>query len=302
MRNWIAFGLTGEQEDRYRSSCLPADLGQAKICGLFILAPLVGFLFNDYRFFGLSWPFYGLAALRLGLFVLTALSWFSTRAGQELPLGYSGCAGLGACPGGEHRGNSCHTADCLSRPFGRCRGRHVPLLPRRPEPVPQPDHSHFGSRPGRSGLISLNSQRPTSQASIAILTSVFLAGAVALTASWQFNSYRRKAYAAGEKSANGHGAVGRDLRHRPRLFGHFGRTTPDRSRNRPMAEHLGVTAEQCIGLHCYEAVHGTAEPPEFCPHWQTCRDGQEHTREVHEPRLGGHFLVSTTRASTSTAG
>ncbi len=64
--------------------------------------------------------------------------------------------------------------------------------------------------------------------------------------------------------------------------------------NRPMAERLGVTTEQCIGLHCYEAVHGTAQPPEFCPHTQTCRDGREHTAEVHEPRLGGQFLVSTT--------
>ena len=64
--------------------------------------------------------------------------------------------------------------------------------------------------------------------------------------------------------------------------------------NRAMAERLGVTPEQCVGLRCYEAVHGTTEPPDFCPHAQTCRDGQEHTAEVHEPRLGGHFLVSTT--------
>ena len=63
--------------------------------------------------------------------------------------------------------------------------------------------------------------------------------------------------------------------------------------NRPMAERLGATTEQCVGLHCYEAVHGTAQPPEFCPHAQTCRDGREHAAEVYEPRLGGHFLVST---------
>jgi PAS domain S-box-containing protein len=64
--------------------------------------------------------------------------------------------------------------------------------------------------------------------------------------------------------------------------------------NRAMADRLGVTTEQCIGLHCYESVHGTAQPPEFCPHVQTCRDGREHTAEVYESRLGGHFLVSTT--------
>ena len=64
--------------------------------------------------------------------------------------------------------------------------------------------------------------------------------------------------------------------------------------NRAMAKQLGVTPEQCVGLRCYEAVHGTDQPPEFCPHVQTCRDGREHTAEVFEPRLGGHFLVSTT--------
>lgn len=64
--------------------------------------------------------------------------------------------------------------------------------------------------------------------------------------------------------------------------------------NRAMAERLGVTPEQCIGLHCYEAVHGTSGPPAFCPHVQTCRDGCQHVADVYEPRLGGHFLVSTT--------
>ena len=64
--------------------------------------------------------------------------------------------------------------------------------------------------------------------------------------------------------------------------------------NRAMAQRLGVTPEQCVGLHCYETVHGATEPPPFCPHMQTCRDGREHATELCEPRLGGHFLVSTT--------
>jgi PAS domain S-box-containing protein len=64
--------------------------------------------------------------------------------------------------------------------------------------------------------------------------------------------------------------------------------------NRAMADSLGASPEQCIGLRCYEVVHGTDAPPDFCPHSQTCRDGKEHVAEVYEPRLGGHFLVSTT--------
>ncbi len=62
--------------------------------------------------------------------------------------------------------------------------------------------------------------------------------------------------------------------------------------NKAMAKRLGVTKEECVGQTCYSCVHGTAEPPSFCPHAQLLKDGQEHTAEVHEELLGGHFLVS----------
>ncbi len=62
--------------------------------------------------------------------------------------------------------------------------------------------------------------------------------------------------------------------------------------NRAMAERLGVTPEECIGLTCYRAIHGTAEPPSFCPHRQLLKDEVEHTAEVCEDRLGGYFIVS----------
>jgi PAS domain S-box-containing protein len=64
--------------------------------------------------------------------------------------------------------------------------------------------------------------------------------------------------------------------------------------NKAMAQSLGVKAEQCIGLPCYQCVHGTQIPPELCPHSQTMRDGEEHTVSLYEPRLGGDILVSTT--------
>ncbi len=64
--------------------------------------------------------------------------------------------------------------------------------------------------------------------------------------------------------------------------------------NRAMAQQLGVTPEKAIGLFCYQCVHGLDKFPDFCPHSQTVKDGKEHTVEVHEPRLGGDFLVSTT--------
>ena len=64
--------------------------------------------------------------------------------------------------------------------------------------------------------------------------------------------------------------------------------------NKAMAQQLGVTPQQAIGQCCYTCVHGTSCPPEFCPHAKTMIDGEEHVAEVHEPRLGGDFLVSTT--------
>ena len=64
--------------------------------------------------------------------------------------------------------------------------------------------------------------------------------------------------------------------------------------NEAMAKRLGRKPEDCVGLHCYEAVHGLSAPPSFCPHLRTLQDGNEHIEEVHEDRLGGEFLVSTT--------
>jgi PAS domain S-box-containing protein len=64
--------------------------------------------------------------------------------------------------------------------------------------------------------------------------------------------------------------------------------------NEAMAQRLGRKPEECIGLLCYEAVHGTSEPPDFCLHVRTLRDGKEHIEEVHEEHLGGDFLISTT--------
>lgn len=64
--------------------------------------------------------------------------------------------------------------------------------------------------------------------------------------------------------------------------------------NKAMAQALKTTPEQTIGLSCYTCVHGTDEPPRSCPHAKSLLDEKEHTAEVHEDRLGGDFLVSTT--------
>ncbi|MBW2216610.1 MAG: PAS domain S-box protein [Deltaproteobacteria bacterium] len=62
--------------------------------------------------------------------------------------------------------------------------------------------------------------------------------------------------------------------------------------NKAMADRLGLSPGDAVGLTCYEHVHGTKEPPSFCPHSKLLEDGQRHVTEVQEERLGGYFLVS----------
>jgi hypothetical protein len=64
--------------------------------------------------------------------------------------------------------------------------------------------------------------------------------------------------------------------------------------NKAMAKRLGKSPEDCIGLTCFACVHGTKRPPDYCPHSKTIKDRKEHMVEVHEEKMGGYFLVSTT--------
>ncbi|MDD1690954.1 MAG: PAS domain S-box protein [Methanoregula sp.] len=70
--------------------------------------------------------------------------------------------------------------------------------------------------------------------------------------------------------------------------------------NKAMADSLGITPEQAIGLKCYEVVHHTGTHPAFCPHAMLMKDGQEHIAEIHEENLGGDFLITTTPLHDST--
>jgi len=62
--------------------------------------------------------------------------------------------------------------------------------------------------------------------------------------------------------------------------------------NKAMADRLGKTDSEVYGTTCYTLYHGTDKPPAFCPHAKLVADGQEHTADVYEERLGGTFRVS----------
>jgi diguanylate cyclase (GGDEF)-like protein/PAS domain S-box-containing protein len=64
--------------------------------------------------------------------------------------------------------------------------------------------------------------------------------------------------------------------------------------NKAMAERLNAHPKDAVGCNCYELCHGTNEPIPACPLLQSLRDGNEHSAEILENRLGGAFLVSVT--------
>lgn len=62
--------------------------------------------------------------------------------------------------------------------------------------------------------------------------------------------------------------------------------------NKAMANRLGVSSEEGVGLPCYKIVHHTDSPLLGCPHAALLKDGHEHTHEIEEPVLNGYFLVT----------
>ena len=62
--------------------------------------------------------------------------------------------------------------------------------------------------------------------------------------------------------------------------------------NKALADLVGKGAEELIGQHCYEVMHGTQEPWPKCPHVEAIKSGQITTSEVNDPHIGKHLLVT----------
>ncbi|UCH80103.1 MAG: diguanylate cyclase [Nitrospiraceae bacterium] len=67
-----------------------------------------------------------------------------------------------------------------------------------------------------------------------------------------------------------------------------------RRANRALADKLGIDREQIIGTSCYSVVHGTSEPPSYCPHMEVLSHKKEQVVEMYEDNLNGHFQFSAT--------
>lgn len=67
-------GVENERGDEsYREFYLQADIKQSKLAMVLFAIPLIGFVFNDYMFFGLSNMFYGVISVRVALLFITGL-------------------------------------------------------------------------------------------------------------------------------------------------------------------------------------------------------------------------------------
>jgi two-component system, cell cycle sensor histidine kinase and response regulator CckA len=61
--------------------------------------------------------------------------------------------------------------------------------------------------------------------------------------------------------------------------------------NKAMVNKLGVKPSDTQRMVCHEILHGTTEPPPFCPHARMLADGRPHSVETDVARLGGDFLI-----------
>lgn len=64
--------------------------------------------------------------------------------------------------------------------------------------------------------------------------------------------------------------------------------------NRALAEKVGMTKEEIIGMPCYKIIHGTDRQPDYCPHVKTHSEKIEYREEIYDENLHGYYIFSTT--------
>ena len=62
--------------------------------------------------------------------------------------------------------------------------------------------------------------------------------------------------------------------------------------NKAMAEWIGVSREDAIGLTCFKKVHLCNAPIAGCPHKRLLEDGTAHSSEIYDDHSGRYFSVA----------
>ncbi len=60
--------------------------------------------------------------------------------------------------------------------------------------------------------------------------------------------------------------------------------------NKAMVQLLKTQVNELVSQKCYKIMHGTDEPPPFCPYSKLLIDHQPHSIEFFEEHLGRHFI------------
>jgi PAS domain S-box-containing protein len=62
--------------------------------------------------------------------------------------------------------------------------------------------------------------------------------------------------------------------------------------NRAMAEWIGVSREEAVGLSCHRHVHQCDAPSVDCPHRRLLEDGAAHSSEIYDARQDRYFSIA----------
>ncbi len=62
--------------------------------------------------------------------------------------------------------------------------------------------------------------------------------------------------------------------------------------NKAMADLVGKPVDQCVGLYCYDLMHNSEHPPQYCPHSMLLADHQEHKIEQYLGQFNADMEIS----------
>lgn len=62
--------------------------------------------------------------------------------------------------------------------------------------------------------------------------------------------------------------------------------------NRALLIRMDLRSDDIVGKHCYEFIHGSLNPPVFCPHQRIIQEGIPFEGEIYDERLKGYFLLT----------
>ncbi|MGD6807467.1 MAG: two-component system sensor histidine kinase NtrB [Candidatus Bathyarchaeia archaeon] len=183
-----------KQDEGYRSYYLKSDITRAKLSLMFFILPMVGFVFNDYAFFGWTQEFFGLVALRAVLtLILVATAFFIDRI--KTYQGYDRMLFLSvlvlAIGGGVI--NSLRPQDFLVQALLTIIAVFIIFLIA-PFRFFYQCLIAFGASIGEAIIIVFITKPLESPVLFSVLFGLLITNMIAATAAYQLHSYRRKAY------------------------------------------------------------------------------------------------------------